>query len=104
MPENLVFISRDQMLTRIYGEYLEMPGLRLTFAQAQRLWGLDAATCTQLLDALVEARFLCRGRDGCYGRLVDGAEGFPRPRMAKAATPGPASAQLAPAAGDRSRR
>ena len=26
------------------GEFLEMPGLRLTAAQARRLWGLDAAT------------------------------------------------------------
>ena len=32
----------DQMLQRIQGEFVEMPGLRLTAAQAQRLWGLDA--------------------------------------------------------------
>src|SRR5688572_20900769 len=35
----------DQMLHRIFSEYLEMPGLRLTRRQAQRLWGLDEETC-----------------------------------------------------------
>ena len=29
-----------------------MPGLHLTKPQVQRLWGLDAATCDVLLDAL----------------------------------------------------
>jgi hypothetical protein len=33
------------VLQRIYSEFLEMLGLRLTWKQAQRLWGLDAATC-----------------------------------------------------------
>ena len=31
----------SELLGRIRGEYLEMPGLKLTLAQAQRLWGLD---------------------------------------------------------------
>ena len=31
----------DDVLQRIQGEFVEMPGLRLTAAQAQRLWGLD---------------------------------------------------------------
>jgi hypothetical protein len=42
------------------GEYIEMPGLRLTTAQAQRLWGLDRAACDALLGALVDAKFLFR--------------------------------------------
>jgi hypothetical protein len=29
----------------IRSEYLELPGLSLTKIQAQRLWGLDQATC-----------------------------------------------------------
>ena len=56
------------VLRRVKGEYLEMPGLRLTIAQAQRLWGLDRAVCDALLDALVEAKFLLRTRDGAFVR------------------------------------
>jgi DNA-binding IclR family transcriptional regulator len=50
--------SLTDWLQFIQTEYLEMPGLCLTFEQAQRLWGLDEATCRDLLDALVDARFL----------------------------------------------
>ena len=53
-------------LRRVKGEYLEMPGLRLTPAQAQRLWGLDRVSCQALLGALVDARFLCLTRDGAF--------------------------------------
>jgi hypothetical protein len=45
-----------------------MPGLRLTTAQAQRLWGLDRAACDALLGALVDAKFLFRTRDGAFMR------------------------------------
>ena len=57
-----------EALRRVKGEYLEMPGLRLTIAQAQRLWGLDRAVCDALLGALVEAKFLLRTRDGAFVR------------------------------------
>ena len=56
----------ETMLRRIRGEYLEMPGLRLTPAQAQRLWTLDRPTCESVLNALVDARFLARTRDGAF--------------------------------------
>ena len=59
-------MTHDLLLTRIRGEYLEMPGLRLTSAQACRLWQLDAATCYGVLAALVDERFLYRTRDGSY--------------------------------------
>jgi len=61
-------VPRDQILRRIRGEYLEMPGLSLTIPQAQRLWGLDRSSCEQLLDALEEAHFLQRTRDGAFAR------------------------------------
>ena len=35
-----------------------MPGLRLTAAQAARLWSVDSTLCRQVLAALVESRFL----------------------------------------------
>lgn len=56
------------VLQRVQGEYNEMPGLRLTSAQAQRLWGLDRAACDALLNALVDAKFLFRTRDGAFVR------------------------------------
>jgi hypothetical protein len=58
----------DDVLRRVQGEYIEMPGLRLTTAQAQRLWGLDRAVCDALLGALVDAKFLFRTRDGAFVR------------------------------------
>ena len=61
--------ASDDVLRRVRGEFLEMPGLRLTEAQARRLWNLDATSCTALLKALVDSRFLFRTRDGAFMRL-----------------------------------
>jgi hypothetical protein len=58
----------DEVLRRVQGEYIEMPGLRLTTKQAQRLWGLDQAACDTLLSALVDTKFLFRTRDGAFVR------------------------------------
>lgn len=65
-------MPNDTLLTRIRAEFLEMPGLRLTRDQAQRLWGVERAVCQQLLDALVETRFLCAQPNGTYARVTDG--------------------------------
>jgi len=62
----------EDVLQRIQGEFVEMPGLRLTAPQAQRLWGLERDVCDALLKALVEAKFLSRTRDGAFIRM-DGA-------------------------------
>ena len=59
----------DEVLRRVQGEFLEMPGLRLTEPQARRLWGLDAASCDALLGALVDAKFLFKTRDGAFMRV-----------------------------------
>jgi hypothetical protein len=60
--------SVEHVLQRIRGEFLEMPGLRLTIAQAQRLWHLDALVCESLLAALVDTQFLVRTVDGAFLR------------------------------------
>ncbi len=60
----------EDALRRIRGEYLEMPGLRLTTAQAQRLWNLDRPTCERLLGSLVATRFLQKTRDGSFVRAA----------------------------------
>lgn len=73
----------DLLLQRVYSEFLEMPGLRLTCKQAQRLWGLDEQSCMALLEFLVDAKFLCRPGHGAYSRQSDGHTNPPRPRMAR---------------------
>jgi hypothetical protein len=65
--------SIDEVLRRVQGEFLEMPGLRLTEAQARRLWGLDVTSCHALLNALVDANFLFRTRDGAFMRVESGS-------------------------------
>jgi len=57
-----------QALQRARAEFMEMPGLKLTAAQASRLWSLDMATCSEILSALVEARFLVATRNANYIR------------------------------------
>jgi hypothetical protein len=49
-------------------EYLEMPDLRLTFWQAQRLWNLSADVCERALAALICAGFLTRTTTDDYVR------------------------------------
>lgn len=74
----------DRLLARVRGEYLEMPGLRLTVDQARRLWGLDSHACRDVLTALTDAGFLARGTDGRYARRTDEVRSAPPLRMARA--------------------
>jgi hypothetical protein len=62
----------NDWLSVVEGEFREMPGLRLTKAQVQRLWGLDLVTCDALLDVLVSSRFLRRTADDAYMRMETG--------------------------------
>jgi hypothetical protein len=64
-------VLRENLLNRIRGEYLEMPGLRLTPAQAARLWALDLEIASALLSALVKTGFLVVADDGQHARLGD---------------------------------
>jgi hypothetical protein len=43
---------------RIHAEYQEMPGLKLTLAQAARLFNLETAQCAKALNALVTGGLL----------------------------------------------
>jgi hypothetical protein len=58
-------------LQLVRSEYLEMPGLLLTGAQAGRLWGLENLSCTTVLDRLVKEGFLRITPDGQYTRKMD---------------------------------
>ena len=48
----------ERVVYRIREEFREMPGLRLTPAQATRLWGLEDETCRRVIDVLVAAEYL----------------------------------------------
>ena len=63
----------DALLQRIYDQFQEVPGLRLTVKQVQRVWGPDESTCQRLLEALVERKFLRRNEYGTYVQLTDRA-------------------------------
>ena len=59
-------VSSDRFaeaLRRAKAEFREMPGLKLTEAQAARLLSFDSALCSEVLAALVEQHFLTRTRD-----------------------------------------
>lgn len=76
----------DRLARLVHAEFREMPGLRLTREQARRLWGLEHATCDELLAALVASGFLTLMPDGRYARVGDGEAATRRPH-AKASTP-----------------
>jgi hypothetical protein len=75
-------MPHEHLLNRIRAEYLEMPGLRLTREQLQRLCGVEPTICQRVLDTLVETRFLHVKADRTYARLTEGE--IPYPRAAKA--------------------
>jgi hypothetical protein len=55
-------------LLRIRTEYIEMPDLKLTGRQAQRLWSLSGEVWEAALAILIGNRFLAQTRDGAYVR------------------------------------
>ena len=57
----------------IRGEFLEIPGLRLTSEQVQRLWGLHRDVCAAVLEDLLHQRFLQLTADGHYVRTRSSA-------------------------------
>lgn len=77
-------IVTERTLQRVCGEFFEMPGLRLTRQQAQRLWGMQEDLCTEVLELLVEAKFLTR-TGGSYSRLGDGRFAIPHLSSSEAA-------------------
>ena len=56
----------DRLRNLVRGEYLEMPGLHLTLAQAQRLWQLHNGECETVFNTLVESGFLTKTARGGF--------------------------------------
>ena len=61
--------TRSDVVQRIQGEYIEMPGLKLTLPQAARLFGVSAHESQRVLSELIACGFLRRDRNGAYQRL-----------------------------------
>jgi hypothetical protein len=57
-----------EALVRIQTEYVEMPHLKLTARQVQRLWSLPNEVCEAALAALLLTGFLVQLSDGAYVR------------------------------------
>ena len=68
MPLLYPIVPGDALLNRALHDFDEMPALRLTTAQAMRLWNLDQSTCQKVLDTLVEVHLLDRDPTGRYAR------------------------------------
>jgi hypothetical protein len=58
--------SLDTLTDRIRAEFANLPGLKVTFAQACRLWHADEAKCLAALEALVDEGFLRRSASGAF--------------------------------------
>ena len=56
-------------VVRIEAEYREMPGLRLTDRQIERLWGLDRTTCAAIVNELVSQGILVKTDRNAYARV-----------------------------------
>lgn len=56
------------LLSRIRGEFDEMPGLSLSLEQARRLFGLDPWLCERVLESLEQTGYLRRNARGAYCR------------------------------------
>ena len=64
----MVFMQVQDAMELIRLEYVEMPGLQLTFWQAQRLLRLSDEVCERALNGLICSGFLVRTADGRYAR------------------------------------
>ena len=58
----------EDIVLRMAMEYIEMPDLKLTLEQAQRLWSLPASVCETALSTLVARRFLTQTPTGAFLR------------------------------------
>ena len=61
-------LQLEDALVLIRLEYEEMPGLRLTPWQMQRLWDLPSSTCDAAVEMLTSAGYLLRTPEGAYER------------------------------------
>jgi hypothetical protein len=63
LKEPVTQMNIEHLAIRVRAEFQEMPGLRLTVRQAERLWGLAPDVCAQVVDVLVSRAILKRHGD-----------------------------------------
>ena len=63
----------EALVTRIQGEFLDRPHLRLTVPQAARRFGLSTKVCEPVLQTLADARVLAVTPGGAFERF------YPKP-------------------------
>lgn len=80
-------VPEEPVLRRAYDHYLDMPGLKLTCAQARRLWGLDEQTCATVITQLIERHLIEPDGEGHYRQTLEGAAAAPKLRMARVPDP-----------------
>ena len=68
MPLLYPVVAGDALMIRALHDFDEMPTLRLTTAQAMRLWDLDRPICQKVLDTLVGVHLLRIDAGGVYCR------------------------------------
>ena len=55
-------------LVKMQTEWIEMPHLKLTARQAERLWSLSSEVCAAAFMTLIQKGFLVQASDGSYLR------------------------------------
>jgi hypothetical protein len=83
IPDRRDNSSREQLMRRVRAEFAELPCLRLTRAQAQRLFGLRADICERVLAALVAERTIHLDIDDRYRMSDDAPLNTPKERSAE---------------------
>ena len=66
VPVRQPVVATDDLPWLVAAEFAQEPGLRLTLAQVQRLWGLPARECREILDYLTDTGQLVQDEDGQY--------------------------------------
>jgi hypothetical protein len=61
-------IALEDAIRRVRAEFVEMPGMQLTPAQAARLWHFEPEFCDAVLTALVDTKFLVQTRRKTFAR------------------------------------
>ena len=70
-PERRNQASRMALLRRVHAEFKQLPCLRLTAAQTQRLLNLRADICARVLQELTTARLVYLADDGRYAARAE---------------------------------
>src|SRR5262245_49280503 len=70
-PQDSSRSGMTALALRVRGEFVEMPGLRLTTLQAARLFGVAADVARDVLDQLRDASVLTYSNRGTYSLVVD---------------------------------